>query len=158
MLVETNMEISETNIKQNILLKQMVREISCWGIVLSANCQLGEVYMEEVSVGDLSFGKCQAGNCPHSALFCFIITFYFLNSKTNVVTNLNPFTLVRNSFSLFLIADSESLCCSIFKGIQNFNIIRTHITFTSIVLLFFLFYSLCFIQKKSVFVFALYKN
>ena len=130
-------------------MKHMVREISCGGIVLSANFQLGEV-----SVGDLSFGKCQAGNCPHSALFCFIITFYFLNSKTNVVTNLSPFCLVSKSFSLFLITDSESLCCSIFKGIQNFNIIRTQITFTSIALLFFFF--LFSSKKKNQFLFLHY--
>ena len=36
----------------------------------------------------------------------------FLNTKTNVVTNLNPFTLVNIFFSLFLIPDSVPLSCS----------------------------------------------
>ena len=36
----------------------------------------------------------------------------FLNTKTNVITNLNPLNSVNNFFSLFLIADSASLSCS----------------------------------------------
>ena len=40
------------------------------------------------------------------AIFCFIVTSTFLNSKTNVATNLNTLNLVNEFFSLFLIADS----------------------------------------------------
>ena len=36
----------------------------------------------------------------------------FLNTKTNVVTNLKPFNWVNKSISFFLIADSLSLSCS----------------------------------------------
>ena len=52
------------------------------------------------------------------------MNFYFLNSKTNVVTNLEPPTLVNKSFSLFLIEDSVSLKTnSELKENHNFNII-----------------------------------
>ena len=45
-------------------------------------------------------------------MLCLIIIFYFLNSKTNVVTNLNLFNSVNKSTRLFLVANSISLICS----------------------------------------------
>ena len=41
-----------------------------------------------------------------NAVFCFVIMFYLLNSKTSVATNLTPFNSISKSISLFLIADS----------------------------------------------------
>ena len=43
----------------------------------------------------------------------------FLNTKTNVDTNLKPFNGVNNSISLLLIADSVSLNCS--SGLKDFK-------------------------------------
>ena len=43
----------------------------------------------------------------------------FLNTKTNVDTNLKPFNRVNNSISLLLIADSVSLNCS--SGLKDFK-------------------------------------
>ena len=46
-------------------------------------------------------------------IFCFNIIFYFsFNSKTNVVTNLNPLNLDKKFISLFLIESSLSFTCS----------------------------------------------
>ena len=41
-------------------------------------------------------------------LLCFIFTLYFLNTKTNVVTNLKPLNSDNNSIGLLLIADLVS--------------------------------------------------
>ena len=43
----------------------------------------------------------------------------FLNSKTIVVTNSNPFNSDNKSISLFLVADSVSLSCS--SGLKEFK-------------------------------------
>ena len=43
----------------------------------------------------------------------------FLNSKTNVATNLKPFDSDDKFISLFLIADSVSLSCS--SGLKEFK-------------------------------------
>ena len=53
----------------------------------------------------------------YSALSSFSI---FLNTKTNVVTNLNPLNSDKGRFSLFLIADSLSLSCN--SGFKEFKI------------------------------------
>ena len=45
----------------------------------------------------------------------------FLNSKTNVVTNLNPLNPDKKSISLFLIVDSVSLSYS--SGLKEFEIL-----------------------------------
>ena len=44
----------------------------------------------------------------------------FLNTTTNVVTNLNPLNSGNNYISLLLIADSVSLSCS--SGLKEFKI------------------------------------
>ena len=44
----------------------------------------------------------------------------FLNTKTNVVTNLNPLNLANKPISLLLIVDSVSLNCS--SGLKEFKI------------------------------------
>ena len=46
--------------------------------------------------------------------------FIFLNSKTNVVINLNPLNLDNRSINLFSIANSVSLICS--SGLKEFKI------------------------------------
>ena len=76
------------------------------------------------------------------AQFCFIITFYFLNSKSNIVNNLSPISLVNKSFSLFLITDSVFLSCNF--EFKEFKITRF--------VMFAFFYSFCFI--KNVFTFC----
>ena len=45
---------------------------------------------------------------------------FLKNSETIVVTNLNSFSSVSKSFSLFLIADSVTLSCS--SGLKEFKI------------------------------------
>ena len=42
------------------------------------------------------------------AILCFIFTLYFLNTKTNVITNLKPLNSDNNSIGLLLIADLVS--------------------------------------------------
>ena len=44
----------------------------------------------------------------------------FLNTKTNIVTDLKPFNLVNNSISLLLIPDSVALSCR--TGLKEFKI------------------------------------
>ena len=44
----------------------------------------------------------------------------FINTKSNVVTNLKPFNRANNSIGLLLIADSVSLNCS--SGLKNLKV------------------------------------
>ena len=66
----------------------------------------------------------------------------FLNSITNVITNLKPFSSVIKPISLFLIADSEFLSCSSglkeYQQYKNFRNLYKH----EIVSLFLHFFSL----------------
>ena len=48
------------------------------------------------------------------------ITSYFLNSKTNVVTNLKPSNSENQAISLFLITYAVSLSC--ISGLKEFKI------------------------------------
>ena len=52
--------------------------------------------------------------------FVLPLRFMFLNTKTNVTTNLKPFDLVNKSISLHLIADLVTLSCS--SGLKGFKI------------------------------------
>ena len=49
----------------------------------------------------------------------------FLNTKTNVVTNLKPFNLMNSSISLLLIADLVSLTCS--SVLKEFKILTLQV-------------------------------
>ena len=52
-------------------------------------------------------------------ILCFIITFYFSDSKTNVFTTLDPFSSSNILFSLFPIADPLFSSCSSGKRNQS---------------------------------------
>ena len=54
------------------------------------------------------------------AIFCCIITFYFLNSKTNVAANINLLNSDSKSLSSFLIGDSVFASC--ISGLKKFKI------------------------------------
>ena len=58
-------------------------------------------------------------------MFYHLFLFFFLNSKTNAVTNLNPLNSDNKSISLFLIEDSPSLSCiSALKEFKIFTLIE----------------------------------
>ena len=81
---------------------------------------------------------------------------FFLKSKTNVVTNLNPLNSANNFLSLFLIIDSVSLICSSWLKKKNYNFIITFITFKSIC--YFCYFYIFFLRKIFTFFITLYKG
>ena len=88
-------------------------------------------------------------------ILCFIFTFCFLNTKTDVVSNLNPINSDNNSISFFLIVDSVSPSCS--SGLKELKILILWVLAKPLkASSLFIIYVLFFVQKIFTFFVTLY--